>query len=97
MSLTNVTVSGNRAEGDGGGIDQGVGGQADLNNVTVTGNTADISGDTGGGGGIFNAGGTITLRNTIIAGNSDNTSAPILKSPDCGGAALTSRAEQPDR
>jgi CSLREA domain-containing protein len=91
MSLTNVTVSGNRAEGDGGGIDQGIGGQSDLNNVTISGNTADISGDTGGGGGMFNAGGTINLRNTIIARNRDNTSAPILKSPDCGGAALTSR------
>jgi CSLREA domain-containing protein len=90
MSLTNVTVSGNRAEGDGGGIDQGVGGVLNLNNVTITKNLTDISGDTGGGGGIFNAGGTINLRNTIIARNRDNTSAPIEKSPDCGGAALTS-------
>jgi hypothetical protein len=93
MSLTNVTVSGNRAEGDGGGIDQGIGGRLDLNNVTITGNTADISGDTGGGGGLFNGGGTINLKNTIIAGNHDNTSAPLFKSPDCGGvagAALTS-------
>jgi CSLREA domain-containing protein len=91
MSLTNVTVSGNRSESDGGGIDQGVGGMLNLNNVTITDNLTDISGDTGGGGGIFNAGGTINLRNTIIARNRDNTSAPIPKSPDCGGAALTSR------
>jgi len=90
MSLTNVTVSGNRAESDGGGIDQGIGGRLDLNNVTITGNTTDISGDTGGGGGIFNAGGTINLKNTIIARNLDNTSDPIVKSADCGGAALTS-------
>ena len=90
MSLTDVTVSGNRAEGDGGGIDQGVGGLLNLNNVTITDNLTDISGDTGGGGGIFNAGGTIDLKNTIIAGNRDNTSAPIVKSPDCGGEALTS-------
>jgi CSLREA domain-containing protein len=90
MSLTNVTVSGNSAEGDGGGIDQGVGGVLNLNNVTITDNLTDISGDTGGGGGIFNAGGTINLRNTIIALNRDNTSAPIVKSPDCGGATLTS-------
>jgi CSLREA domain-containing protein len=91
MSLTNVTVSGNSAESDGGGIDQGVGGVSNLNHVTITDNLTDISGDTGGGGGIFNAGGTINLRNTIIARNRDNTSAPIPKSPDCGGAALTSR------
>ena len=90
MSLTNVTVSGNRAEGDGGGIDQGIGGRLDLSNVTIAGNTTDISGDTGGGGGIFNAGGTINVKNTIIAQNYDNTSDPIVKSPDCGGAALTS-------
>ena len=90
MSLTNVTVSGNRAESDGGGIDQGVGGVLNLNSVTIADNLTDISGDTGGGGGIFNAGGTVNLTNTIIARNRDNTSAPIEKSPDCGGAALIS-------
>jgi CSLREA domain-containing protein len=90
-SLANVTVSGNRAESDGGGIDQGVGGVLDLDGVTIAHNLTDISGDTGGGGGIFNAGGTIRLRNTLIARNRDNTSAPIQKSPDCGGDALTSR------
>lgn len=90
MSLTNVTVSGNRAESDGGGIDQGVGGLLNLVNVTLTGNLTDTSGDTGGGGGIFNAGGAINLRNTIIARNRDNTSAPIVRSRDCGGATLTS-------
>jgi CSLREA domain-containing protein len=91
MSLTNVTVSGNRAESDGGGIDQGIGGLLTLSHVTIAGNTTDISGDTGGGGGIFNAGGTIDLRNTLIARNHDNTSGQIVKSPDCGGAALTSQ------
>jgi CSLREA domain-containing protein len=91
MSLTNVTLSGNRAEGDGGGIDQGIGGLLNLTNVTITGNTTDISGDTGGGGGIFNAGGAINLRNTIIARNHDHTLGSTPKSPDCGGAALTSR------
>jgi CSLREA domain-containing protein len=91
MSLTNVTVSGNRSEGDGAGIDQGEGGQANLNHVTISDNTADISGDTGGGGGIFNNFGTVNLRNTIIARNHDNTAAPIVKTPDCGGAAFNSR------
>jgi CSLREA domain-containing protein len=91
MSLTNVTLSGNRAEGDGGGIDQGIGGLLNLNHVTIAGNTTDISGDTGGGGGIYNAGGTINLRSTIIARNHDKTSGTTPKSPDCGGAALTSQ------
>ncbi len=91
MSLTNVTVSGNRSEGDSGGIDQGRGAQANLNHVTITDNTTDISGDTGGGGGIFNNFGTVHLRNTIIARNHDNTAARIVKTPDCGGAAFRSR------
>jgi hypothetical protein len=91
MSLTNVTLSGNRAEGDGGAIDQGIGGLLDLNHVTIAGNTTDISGDTGGGGGIYNAGGTINLRSTIIARNHDRTLGRITKSPDCGGAAFTSQ------
>jgi CSLREA domain-containing protein len=91
MSLTNVTVSGNGAENDGGGIDQGVGALLTLNNVTVTGNIVDTDGDYGDGGGIFNAGGTVNLRNTIIARNRDNTSTTGPGSPDCGGAALTSR------
>jgi CSLREA domain-containing protein len=91
MSLTNVTVSGNRSEGDGGGINQGRSAQANLNHVTISGNTTDISGDTGGGGGIFNNFGTVNLRNTIVARNHDNTAARIVKTPDCGGAAFRSR------
>ena len=96
MSLTNVTLSGNRAEGDGGAIDQGLGGQANLNNVTITGNTADTDGDAGGGGGVLVAPGTILnpegrfkLRNTIIAGNTDISPPSISKSPDCGGTLIS--------
>lgn len=97
MSLTNVTVSGNRAEGDGGGIDQGNGGLLNLRNVTISGNTADTDGDAGGGGGvlvapgtILNPEGTVNLRNTIIAGNSDISPAGVGMSPDCAGT-LTSQ------
>jgi CSLREA domain-containing protein len=92
MSLTNVTVSGNRAEGDGGGIDQGNGGLLNLNNVTIAGNLADSNGDDGGGGGILVAPpgplspeGTVNLRNTIIAGNRDISPPGIGRAPDCGG------------
>jgi CSLREA domain-containing protein len=92
MSLTNVTVSGNRAEGDGGGIDQGNGGLLNLNSVTIAGNTADSDGDAGGGGGIlvapgsiFSPEGTVNLRNTLIAGNSDISPPGIGQAPDCGG------------
>jgi CSLREA domain-containing protein len=96
MSLTNVTVSGNRAEGDGGGIDQGNGGLLNLNNVTITGNTADSNGDDGGGGGILVAPptplspqGTVNLRNTIIARNSDISPAGVGTAPDCGGTLIS--------
>lgn len=96
MSLTNVTLSGNRAEGDGGAIDQGLGGLANLNHVTIAGNTADTDGDAGGGGGVLVAPGTISnpvgtfnFRNTIIAGNTDISPPSISESPDCGGILVS--------
>jgi CSLREA domain-containing protein len=96
MSLTNVTISGNRAEGDGGGIDQGLGGLANLNNVTISGNTADTDGDAGGGGGvlvapgtILNPAGTFNFRNTVIAGNHDISPPAVGKAPDCGGTLVS--------
>jgi CSLREA domain-containing protein len=96
MSLTNVTLSGNRAEGDGGGIDQGLGGLANLNHVTIAGNTADTDGDAGGGGGVLVAPGTVSnpvgtfnFRNTIIAGNTDISPPSISESPDCGGILIS--------
>jgi CSLREA domain-containing protein len=96
MSLTNVTISGNRAEGDGGGIDQGLGGLANLNNVTISGNIADTDGDAGGGGGvlvapgtILNPEGTFNLRNTIIAGNRDISPPALSEAPDCGGILVS--------
>jgi hypothetical protein len=96
MSLTNVTISGNRAEGDGGGIDQGLGGLANLNNVTISGNTADTDGDAGGGGGVLvapgtvlNPEGTFSFRNTIIAGNRDISPTGMGKAPDCGGILVS--------
>ena len=88
LVLTDVTISGNRAENDSGGIDQGPGGQANLNNVTITGNTADTDGDAGGGGGVM-AKGTVNLRNTIIAGNKDISEPGVGASPDCGGSPIS--------
>jgi CSLREA domain-containing protein len=77
LTLTNVTVSGNQTSASGlgaAGIWAGPG--ASLTNVTVTANTAAA----GNGGGLSQGVGTVTLKNTIIAGNS----AP--SSPDCDGA-----------
>jgi len=109
LTLTGVTVSGNHADGFGGGIDSGgpatltdvtisgnssdegggglfaFGAVHNLNNVTVTGNTADLNSDTigfnGDGGGIERDGSTINLSNTIVAGNVD--ASPGAEAPDC--------------
>lgn len=82
--VNNTTFSGNTADQNGGGIYNNNGNLV-LNNVTVTGNTADADdgGDAGDGGGIANndvGPATTTLRNTIVAGNSDPSS-----DPDCFG------------
>jgi hypothetical protein len=79
-----VTLNGNSAARDGGGIRvQASGVQAlTLNNVTLTDNAADADDDapgTGDGGGIANLGGIANVKNTIIAGNSDRSG----QAPDC--------------
>lgn len=100
-SLVNVTISGNRATGFGGGIANIA--ALNLQNVTISGNTADSDEDrTGHGGGLINyppSGAVtpvVTIRNTIIAGNTDNNPDPsmsdgivIPQTPDCSGS-LTS-------
>ena len=42
-----------------------------MNNSTLSGNSADI------GGGIYNQGGTLTVRNSTLSGNSANTGGGI--------------------
>lgn len=67
VALNNSTVSGNTAsQGSGGGIVVGwfaSSGNLSINNSTVSGNTATT------GGGISNGFGTVTLQNSILAGN----------------------------
>jgi parallel beta-helix repeat protein/predicted outer membrane repeat protein len=65
-TLTNLTVSGNSAGQYGGGVNFWYG-QAALTNVTISGNSASTT-----GGGIYAdsaEGGTVTINNTIVAGN----------------------------
>jgi CSLREA domain-containing protein len=87
--LINVTVSGNEAESGGGGLSQTGDGVTDLQNVTVTGNIADSDENGfGNGGGIDQDGDAhnsiVTLRNTIVAGNSDlSDPADDEVAPDC--------------
>jgi CSLREA domain-containing protein len=90
LALTNDTISGNTAKEDGGGLyNYKTPTASDLNNVTLTDNTADgDANNTGDGGGIFNNTGTVSLKNTIVAGNADNS--PTTQNPDCSGT-LTSQ------
>jgi len=83
LTLTNSTVSGNTSPQKGGGIHNYFGGVMTLVNSTVTNNRSD-SNNSGAeqGGGIF-VEGTVTLKNTIVAGNFRGTGATR---DDIGGA-----------
>src|SRR5262249_34369547 len=81
LSLTNCTLAGNSAAtlfGGGGGTYNPDTGTLSLTNCTLTGNSARF------GGGLFNTGTTVTVVNTIIAGNTASAQ------PDVDGA-VTSR------
>ncbi|MDX1436592.1 MAG: choice-of-anchor Q domain-containing protein [Anaerolineales bacterium] len=85
FTMTNSTLSGNSVSGDGGGV-RFSSFHMYLNNVTITNNSA--GGENGnGGGGIYiyaSEGDRITIQNSILAGNIDQS----LTSPqhDCGAA-----------
>ncbi|MGH7263500.1 MAG: choice-of-anchor Q domain-containing protein [Candidatus Rokuibacteriota bacterium] len=67
-TLTNGTVSNNTATAGGGGVYTSQ--PITLQNVTVAENLADSDGvGNEGGGGIFNEGTVVTIRNTLLAGN----------------------------
>lgn len=76
LFIMNSTISGNTHSQSGGGIHNRLAGEVYLQNVTVTNNTASY------GGGICNfvdqAGDIVSLRNTIVAGNSATASAPDI-------------------
>ncbi|HEX5037238.1 MAG TPA: DUF4215 domain-containing protein [bacterium] len=76
ITMINSTVSGNVASGDGGGVAAESG--SDFRNVTITANSA--GGDAGGLLMTTDAG-TINVRNSIIAGNTDTSGG---NNPDCG-------------
>jgi RHS repeat-associated protein/CSLREA domain-containing protein len=88
VTMINVTVSGNSSVDSGGGLRIKNGGNLDLIHVTVSNNLADSNADeTGAGGGIYRSAGTVTLKNSIVAGNFDHS--PTANQPDCHGAILS--------
>jgi hypothetical protein len=82
--LATVTLSGNYAQRDGGALMITGTVTADLRNATVANNTADSDLDhVGLGGGIRVFTGTLKVRNSIVAGNTDNS--VLLGNTDCAG------------
>ena len=82
LTMTNATIVSNGAYNDGGGI---AAVNANIYNSTIAFNGADIDADPNGGsgGGIFDwLGGTLNLRNTLVAGN-NLSGAPVYE--DCFG------------
>ncbi|MEE8388534.1 MAG: CFI-box-CTERM domain-containing protein [Acidiferrobacterales bacterium] len=90
LTIKNTTISENQTLAYGGGIHNGNSASANLtlNNVTITGNSADLDNDSiGDGGGLYaDTSTTVNYSNTIIANNTDASS----EAPDCGGASITS-------
>ena len=71
VEAVNTTFSSNSAK-EGGALYASLSAEAVFTNVTVTANTGTTS-----GGGLANDSGTITLRNTIVAGNLSDTDADL--------------------
>jgi predicted outer membrane repeat protein len=89
LNLTNVTVSGNSTDEGGGGIHATGDSTPAISSSTITGNEADADSDgAGNGGGVF-GGDTVTLRNTILAGNLDSTTG-TGDADECFGTVVSS-------
>ena len=96
-NFTDVTFSGNHAHGNGGALLINFAGAiAELNNVTISGNTANddhtVGLNKGEGGGLARLNGTVLLRNSVIAGNIDGDPT-ASNEPDChdGVAGITNQ------
>lgn len=88
LTLINSTLSGNISNADGGGL-HNFSSTVSLNNVTIADNIADGDANgTGEGGGLSNGTGvTITLQNTIVGQNLDQSA--VTQRPDCSGALVS--------
>ncbi|MEH2173468.1 Calx-beta domain-containing protein [Nostoc sp.] len=86
LSISNSTISTNTTKNSGGGIYTN---NAIVSNSTIFGNTADSDNNSqGDGGGIFRSGGTVSISNSIIAGNIDLGN----QGPDVYGSNLNGSA-----
>lgn len=83
ISITNTTITRNRANGHSGGIH--IGGTGTITSSTITANRADndASGSGDGGGMSVGPGESLTVRRTIVAGNTDASTG--AEAPDCSG------------
>ena len=79
LVLRNTTISGNSARLDGGGLRSvGAGASTTLTNSTISNNRSDSDNNASGtGGGIRVSAGTVTLENTIVAGNFTGTGSTV--------------------
>jgi len=105
LVMVNSTISGNTSgmnaagESAGGGLYNNIGSTATMFNVTIADNTANNTTPAAldgliGGGGVYNIG-TMTINNTLIANNTDDSSAD---SNDCtGNLDLFPGVESPER
>lgn len=84
FTMTNSTISGNDANDDGGGI-YIQSGMLTAYNATIASNRASDDGSTGDGGGIKRIGGSVILRNTILAQNVRINGVSMIDD-DCNGA-----------
>jgi hypothetical protein len=89
VNVTNSTISGNLATLDGGGV-YNTNGTTVITASTVTNNRADNdTNGSGTGGGVFRGSGTVTLQNTIVAGNF-NDASPSTTADDISGTMAPS-------
>jgi hypothetical protein len=86
VTLYNSTVSGNWADYNGGGLHDKDTASTEITFVTITDNIADYDFDYFGTGGGFSSLGTFTLKNSIIAGNFDQSGTGNV---DCRGIPVS--------
>ncbi len=92
FNVVHTTISDNTTIGNGGGISASTEAGISIINSTITNNTADIDGNGEGNGGGINldgGGSAVNLRNTIVAGNFDNSPPENENHPDISGISGT--------